>query len=116
MAAFLAVLALAHLGLGCLSLAMQRHHGEVFGRGAALTRASQLQLRVAGWLLLASAYALAVSHFDWGVGSVLWLGTLTLAGLLLILLMAYLPRLTLRLAPLWLILALACVAGTRWLN
>ncbi len=88
----------------------------MFGRGHTLMPSRQLQLRVAGWLLLTCSYSLTVSQFDWGVGSVLWLGTLTLAGVLLVLLMAYLPRLTLRLAPLWLILALACVAAPRLLG
>ncbi|MGD3044942.1 DUF3325 family protein, partial [Xanthomonas oryzae] len=49
------------------------------------------QLRVPGWFLLVLTFGLAVQAQGWGIGPVLWLGTLTAAAALLSLLLWLLP-------------------------
>ena len=58
------LLALNFSGFAALCLAMEKHQHEVRGRAL-------------GWLLLLVTFALAVSAQGWGIGSVLWLGTLS---------------------------------------
>ncbi|WP_355606582.1 DUF3325 domain-containing protein [Xanthomonas cannabis] len=69
------LLALNFSGFAALCLAMEKHQHELRGRslGTARTR----QLRSIGWLLLLLAFGLAVRAQGWGIGPVLWLGTLT---------------------------------------
>ncbi|MEA9844751.1 DUF3325 domain-containing protein [Xanthomonas campestris] len=71
----LLLLALNFSGFAALCLAMEKHQHEVRGRVLGMTRSRQL--RALGWLLLLITFALAVSAQGWGIGSVLWLGTLT---------------------------------------
>lgn len=73
----LLLLALNFSGFAALCLAMEKHQHEVRGRslGAARTR----QLRSIGWVLLLCTFGLAVRMQGWGIGPVLWLGTLTAA-------------------------------------
>ncbi|APO96050.1 DUF3325 domain-containing protein [Xanthomonas vesicatoria] len=73
----LLLLALNFSGFAALCLAMEKHQHEVRGRslGAARTR----QLRSIGWVLLLCTFGLAVRAQGWGIGPVLWLGTLTAA-------------------------------------
>ncbi|MBB4133114.1 MULTISPECIES: DUF3325 domain-containing protein [unclassified Xanthomonas] len=77
----LLLLALNFSGCAALCLAMDKHQHEVRGRvlGAARSR----QLRALGWLLLLLSGGLAVHAQGWGIGPVLWLGTLTGAAALL---------------------------------
>ncbi|CAD0305084.1 hypothetical protein LMG31886_02910 [Xanthomonas hydrangeae] len=77
----LLLLALNFSGFAALCLAMDKHQQEVRGRmlGAARSR----QLRALGWLLLLLTFGLAVHAQGWGIGSVLWIGTLTGAAALL---------------------------------
>ncbi|WP_425508965.1 DUF3325 domain-containing protein [Xanthomonas oryzae] len=60
---------------------MDTHRQALHGRvsGAARSR----QLRVPGWFLLVLTFGLAVQAQGWGIGPVLWLGTLTAAAALL---------------------------------
>jgi hypothetical protein len=55
-------------------------------------------MKFAGWLLLASSLWAAVSTTGWGL--VQWFAVLMLSALLLVLLLAYRPRLALSLAGL----------------
>lgn len=73
----LLVLALNFSGFAALCLAMEKHQHEVRGRrlGTARTR----QLRLVGWALLLLTFGLAVHAQGWGIGPVLWLGSLTAA-------------------------------------
>ncbi|MGS0537445.1 DUF3325 domain-containing protein [Xanthomonas oryzae pv. oryzicola] len=68
---------------------MDTHRQALHGRvsGAARSR----QLRVPGWFLLVLTFGLAVQAQGWGIGPVLWLGTLTAAAALLSLLLWLLP-------------------------
>ena len=94
---YVAIFMLGYLGFSALSLSIQRHYGEIFGRHKVLSRTQNLWLRLLGWLLIAFSYAVSIASQGWGVGSVMWLGMLMLAGLLLVLMTAYLPRLILKL-------------------
>lgn len=91
---YVAIFILGYLGFSALSLSMQRHYAEIFGRHKVLNRTQYLSLRLLGWLLIAFSYAVSIASQGWGVGSVMWLGILMLAGLLLVLMTAYLPHLT----------------------
>ncbi|AZR29382.1 DUF3325 domain-containing protein [Xanthomonas vasicola] len=77
----LLLLALNLSGFAALCLAMDKHQQELRGRllGAARSR----QLRVLGWVLLLLTFGLAVHAQGWGIGPVLWLGTLTAAAAVL---------------------------------
>ncbi|AUJ14338.1 hypothetical protein BVV20_00920 [Xanthomonas oryzae pv. oryzae] len=68
-------------GFAALCRAMDTHRQALHGRvsGAARSR----QLRVPGWFLLVLTFGLAVQAQGWGIGPVLWLGTLTAAAALL---------------------------------
>ncbi|MCL1526125.1 DUF3325 domain-containing protein [Xanthomonas nasturtii] len=71
----LLLLALNFSGFAALCLAMDKHQQDLRGRllGAARSR----QLRVLGWVVVLLTFALAVHAQGWGIGPVLWLGTLT---------------------------------------
>ncbi|QTD44148.1 DUF3325 domain-containing protein [Ottowia testudinis] len=84
----LAALASA-LGAFCaLSLAMERHFGDVLGRRADLAR-WQPRLRAAGVALLALSLWACIAHQGATQGWVLWLGVLTAAALAQVLALAY---------------------------
>lgn len=75
-------LGLSFSGFTALSLAMERHQQALKGAKAA-PPARRRPWSLLGWVLLAAAFAACVAGHGWGLGAVLWLGALTLAGLLL---------------------------------
>jgi len=85
-----AAFCLAYAGFSALCLAMDRHHEDVFDR--ALPRGRRLWLRALGWLGLVLSLAACATAWGWSYGIVEWVGILSLAGLLLIWLLAYRPR------------------------
>ncbi|TRX73695.1 DUF3325 domain-containing protein [Pseudomonas mangiferae] len=87
---------LAYAGFCGLCLAMNRHHGDVFGAPPSPRRARLL--RLGGWLGVAASWAPCVAHHGITVGSVLWVGLLGAASLSLVLLLPYRPRLSVGLA------------------
>lgn len=89
---------LAYAGFAALCLAMERHHGEVFGTRRIPPR-RRIALRVVGWLLLAASLPACVAGWGWAFGTVAWCGVLTAAALLVVLLLPYRPRLMAALAP-----------------
>lgn len=97
-------LALAHAGFWALSLAMERHHEEVFATRRIPPRRA-LALRLAGWGLLALSAPAAFAAAGAVTGAILWCGVLTAAALPCALLLAYAPRLGAGLAPILLGLA-----------
>ncbi len=99
----LASIGLAYAGMAGLCLAMDRHHRQVVGRAARPGFA--LALRSAGSAALALSFAAAVAADGWAFGPVAWFGAATAAGLALILLLPYRPRLAMGLG--WVGLALA---------
>lgn len=76
----LALLALA--GFAGLALAMHRHGEQLLGTEPA--ERTRRRARAAGWLLLAVALALGMARLGGQVGTTLWLGWLSLAGLALV--------------------------------
>lgn len=87
-----AVAGLAFGAFAALSLAMDKHARDVLGASRATPRLCRA-LRIAGWIGLAVAFALAVLDSGWNLGPVLWLGALTASALALVLwLLPYAPR------------------------
>lgn len=103
-------LTLAYSGFVALSLAMDRHYADVFGRGQEPGQRQRLVLRLLGVMGLLLSFALCVVRDGWGVGSVLWLGMLTACALTLVLLLPYAPRRALELAVVSAIVGSATVA------
>lgn len=65
-----------------LSLAMNKHQLDLHGKAGA--SASRMRVwRWVGWTLLTVAFALCVLDHGWAIGPVLWLGALTISGLLI---------------------------------
>jgi|GEM_PF-2207481 len=79
MSANLTVLLLNLAGFSALSLAMPKHARQLLPR--ALSKAARTLLRAIGWLLLAAAIAIAVHYWRLGIGMVVWVGWLSVAGL-----------------------------------
>ena len=102
----LCALGLAYAGMASLSLAMDRHHGQVFGRDAAANVRRALQL--AGSVLLALAIWPCVAGWSATVGVVAWLGFLSAGALGVALLLPYAPKLLFRSS---LLAAVAALAG-----
>ena len=92
--AILCALGLSYAGMASLSLAMDRHHGQVWGTDAAPNVRRTLQLT--GALLLALAIWPCVAGWSATVGVVAWLGFIGVGALLVALLLPYAPRLLLR--------------------
>ncbi|OYO30879.1 DUF3325 domain-containing protein [Janthinobacterium sp. PC23-8] len=102
----LCALGLSYAGMASLSLAMDRHHGQVFGRDAAVPVRRALQL--AGSALLALAIWPCVAGWSASVGVLAWLGFLSAGALGVALLLPYAPKLLLRSS---LLAAVAALAG-----
>ncbi len=107
--AFFCGVLLAYAGMAALCQGLERHFKQTWQRppSPGLRRA----LRLSGWALLAASLAAGVHAWGWAMGPVGWLGQISLAGLLLVLLLPYRPRLALGLpllaAPVVLALYLA---------
>lgn len=78
----LLALTLSFSAFTALSLAMEKHQHDLHGKAAA-SSARRMQWRVLGWALLTVAFALCVVDHGWAMGPVLWLGTMTLGGVVL---------------------------------
>lgn len=103
-------LALAFSGFTALCLAMDKHQLEPSGTARA-AGGSTRRIGWAGWTLLAAALAAAVLARGWAVGAVLWLGAMTLGGIVITYgLLPYRPRWIKPLAY-----ALPIAAGLLWL-
>ncbi len=88
-----AALCAAFCGFTALSLAMDRHHEDTYGRGkTAGTRTPWLRLGGALALLLSLVACLLLRGAS--QGWVLWCGVLTASALALVLLLSYAPKRT----------------------
>lgn len=87
----LIVLLLAYSSFLALCLAMPRHHAQVFGFQPSPWRGRGF--RFAGWLLLTLSFFAAVTDSGWQIGPVEWFGFLSAAGLVLVAMLPYVPRL-----------------------
>ena len=99
--------ALGFVGLTCLSLAMAKHRSKAGLR--VLPRPAVA--RIMGWLLLALSVIAAIAASGPAMGVVIWLGELSVAAALLVLLMSWRPAA----APAAAALALAVVPLAIWL-
>jgi hypothetical protein len=93
---FLATLALTYSAWVALSLAMDRHYADINGRGTEPSAVVRKRGRLLGTLALTAAFAVCVRDSGWGIGPVAWLGTMTIAALLIVLQLCYAPRTLLR--------------------
>ncbi|MFA5631035.1 MAG: DUF3325 domain-containing protein [Porticoccaceae bacterium] len=82
---YVAVLSLA--GFVCLMLAMPKHYS--FVTQSTLGSRQQHFLRTAGWLILLLAVLLAVQHWAFDEGLVVWLGWLSVVGVALVFCLPY---------------------------
>lgn len=99
-----ALFTLSYGGMFALSMAMDRHYADLRGRGAEPPRALRRRLQLGGGAALALALAASVHALGGAHGFLMWLGALTGACLLLVLLLSY----VLRLAALLGVAAYAC--------
>lgn len=81
--------ALSWLGFSLLSLAMERHYGDVMGRSR---KPPVRPLRIGGWLGLSLSLLACVWRDGWAVGATTWFGIAALAALLMAMVHAYQPR------------------------
>jgi hypothetical protein len=89
-------LCLAYCAMVALCLGLERHYKQVWGRPPSplLRRV----LRATGWLALAASFAASVVAWGWAMGAIGGLGLVSLAGLALVLVLPYHPRLAVSLA------------------
>ena len=81
----------AFSGFAALSLAMDRHHEDSYGRGKS-PGARRPWLRSAGTLALLLSLAACLAIQGPTQGWVLWLGVLTAGALVLVAVLSYVPR------------------------
>lgn len=74
--------ALSFSAFSALSLAMEKHQLELHGKTAA-TSVHRTCWRYLGWTLLALTFGLCVWSDGWSLGPVLWLGAMTISGVLI---------------------------------
>lgn len=99
-------LAFAYAGMVALCLGLERHYKALWGRAAAPR--TYRALRATGWGALAASFYLCCASWGWAMGPVGWCGAISLAGITLVLMLPYVPRLAVGLAgaaPGWLMLA-----------
>lgn len=83
-------LALCYAGLSAIALAMDRHHRQFRRRPPSLGLTASL--RLLGWTQITGGLLACCLDRGWEGGPVLWLGLLTAAAALLVLLLSYAPR------------------------
>lgn len=83
------VLATSFAGLTSLCLSMGRHHAAAFRIKP--NRRAVLALRIVGWAGILLAFIASGLGEGWNFGPVQWIGSLSCAALLVVLLMTYRP-------------------------
>lgn len=92
----------AYVGMLGLCQGLERHYKQVWSR--ACPPALRVGLRSAGWLALLASLMMCAQAWGWAMGPVAWFGALSLAGLLLVMLLPYWPRMAVGLVaavPVW---------------
>lgn len=101
-------LLLAYNGMVALCLGLERHYKQVWQRVPGAGR--RQVLRALGWLALLGSLGASVAAWGWAMGPIAWLGLVSMAGLALVLLLPYWPRVAVAVAAGgWLVLILASV-------
>jgi len=80
----------AYAGMLGLCQGLERHYKHVWNR--ACPPSWRRVLRGAGWLALALSLLLCAQAWGWAMGPVAWFGVMSLAGLVLVLLLPYWPK------------------------
>lgn len=103
--------ALAFAAFSAIALGTERHSKQVFGRQAAST--VRHTLTTAGWMLLLASLLPALAARGPSIGSLAWLGYLSIASVAIGLMLSYRPRPLRFAAPALLVLAVLAwgVAG-----
>lgn len=83
----LTALILATAGLAAIALSMHKHHRDLFGRPPSRPRG--LALAGAGWIILALSFWACIVASGWAIGPVLWIGLLTVAAIIVVLVLTY---------------------------
>ena len=86
----LSILTFTYLALGCMALAMFSHFRDSFKRSS--TTIQSRGLYWAGWAILVLSYYAGISSLGFAYGSILFIGILSFAGLLVILTASYRPK------------------------
>ncbi len=102
----LAALCLAYAGFAALSLAMERHWSDRFGREAQ-PGPWRVPLQLAGAALLAVSLWACLGQEGLGIGLVAWAGCLTASGIALVLTLTYWPKAVTAAGPILLALGMA---------
>lgn len=104
----LSAVLLVFCGFTAISLTIKRHYADIHGRGEAGQQLSRY-LTIGGWLALAVSLAIFIELEQFGNGLMLWFGSLTAAGWILVLMLNYTSRQVIPAAGIS--LALALIAG-----
>jgi len=92
----------AYAGMLALCQGLERHYKQVWNR--ACPAAVRRVLRAAGWLALVLSLVLCAQAWGWAMGPVAWFAVMSLAGLVLVMLLPYWPRIAVALVgllPAW---------------
>ncbi|CAM3803808.1 DUF3325 domain-containing protein [Pseudomonas reidholzensis] len=95
-------LLLAYAGMLGLCQGLERHYKHVWQRPC--QRGLRLTLRGLGWAGLLASLLLCAQAWGWAMGPVAWFGAISLAGLLLVMVLPYWPKVAVGLVatvPLW---------------
>lgn len=102
----IASFAWAITGFLSLSLTIERHYHDVYGKKAlALSKGHLNALHGLGWSTLLMSFASAVIYKGWFVGPVAWMGVLAVTAIGLMLLLTYKPLWVIKTTALALIIA-----------
>lgn len=85
-----AALILAFAGWAGVCFSMSRHYRQLFDREPPVRRARLL--RLSGWTLIGLSLLCAVDALGWRVGSVEWIGLVSVSGASFAFLLPYWPR------------------------
>ena len=80
----------SYAGFAALAFAMDRHHRQLRERSS--TTGVRLGLRVIGAVSLSHAFYASVTYAGWSIGPVLWFGMISASALVLVVVLAYAPR------------------------
>jgi len=92
----------AYAGMLGLCQGLERHYKHVWNHACPVALGKVL--RGVGWLALLASLWLCAQAWGWAMGPVAWFAMLSLAGLLLVMLLPYWPRLAVGLVaalPVW---------------
>jgi len=89
-AVLIGALVLACAGMVGLSLGLERHYKQLFANKPGTARLRIL--RAWGWLALGASFLACIAAWGWAMGPVGWLGMISVAGLLWVMLAPYIKR------------------------